>query len=203
MKRINRARIAAVRMCYSNIQEDVQALYVYKKLTKLAAGTDDLNGSMPDFPVWYTLKGLPADDLLLNIDALVDDILRLFHKKEKPAVASETAEIVELIGQRAALHEDSKLTLPQLPEASPLPTELLAQPKVLNLGALPDAVAANAQNVRGYLVPECELTQVQLSLRFPEGHPQFRKELWQVRSMSLPAASYWEWVKDKVWEAYQ
>lgn len=191
MKRINRARIAAVRMCYSNIQEDVQALYVYKKLTKLAAGTDDLGGDIPNFPVWHRLSELFADDLLITIDNLVDDILRLFPKKDKPAVASETAEIVELIGQR------------QLPEAWPIPTELLAQPKVLNLGALLDAVAANAQNVRGYLVPECELTQAQLSLRFPEGHPQFRKELWQVRSMSLPAASYWEWVKDKVWEAYQ
>jgi hypothetical protein len=192
MKRINRARVAAVRMCYSQIYKDEQALYVYKKLTELAAGPDNLNGYITDFPVWYRLEGMPADALLLSIDAAVDDILRLFPKKEKPAVASETAEIVEMVGQRAAL-----------PEASPVTTELLAQPqpKVLNLGALADGVAASARNIRGYLVPEHELTSMQLSLRFPDGHPRFVKELWQSRSMSLPAVTYWEWVQTKVWDA--
>ena len=86
---------------------------------------------------------------------------------------------------------------------SHIAAELLmqAQPKVLNLGALPNAVAATARNLRGYLVPEHELNAIQLSLRFPEGHPRFVKELWQSRSMSLPAVNYWEWVQTKVWDA--
>ena len=97
---------------------------------------------------------------------------------------------------------DDEVEMPEsLPEASPLPVELLAQPKVLNLGELPNAVAASARNIRGYLVPEHELTSMQLSLRFPDGHPRFVKELWQSRSMSLPAVTYWEWVQTKVWDA--
>ena len=114
MKRINRARIAAVRVFYEEISEDVQALYVYKKLTKLAAGTDDLGGDIPNFSVWHPLEDMTAEDLLININALVGDILRMFPKKEKPTVVSETARIVEMVGQRAALCEDSKLTLPRL-----------------------------------------------------------------------------------------
>lgn len=72
------------------------------------------------------------------------------------------------------------------------------QPEVPNLSELPDAGVANAQNVRGYLIPSADLTPLQLSLRYPEGHPNFTEKMWQSRSMNCTSSGYWDWVHLKL-----
>ena len=68
----------------------------------------------------------------------------------------------------------------------------LASLGVINLDYLPDDVVANAQNVRGYLTP------LQLSLRYPEGHPNFTVKMWQSRSMNCTSSGYWDWLHLKL-----
>ena len=74
----------------------------------------------------------------------------------------------------------------------------LASLGVINLDYLPDDVVANAQNVRGYLIPSVDLTPLQLSLRYPDGHPNFTVKMWQSHPMNCTSSGYWDWVQLKL-----